>query len=229
MASVEEDQLAKLAAQGNHKALAELLARFEDRVYSVCYRMTRHPDDALDMAQQTMLKVIQNITQFQNNASIGTWIYRIATHESISHLRKQQVRKTMSLDQPASSTQNSPRPANLGSMIVDSRELSADLHVQKMETKRLLREALTQLDTDHRMVLVLRDTQQMNYQQIGEILELPEGTVKSRLFRARLALREKMLQLDPESSAPGSLENHASGNRDRKSSSTTSNTGKAPS
>jgi len=234
MASVEEDKLAKLAAQGNHKALAELLAHFEDRVYSVCYRMTRHPDDALDMAQQTMLKVIQNITKFQGSASISTWIYRIATNESISHLRKQQVRKTTSLDQPASSTQNNARPASLGSMIVDNRELSADLHVQKMETKRLLREALTQLDADHRTVLVLRDTQQMNYQQIGEILELPEGTVKSRLFRARLALREKMLQLDPESpapgsSTPGSLENHASGNRDRKSSSTTSNTGKVPS
>lgn len=196
MASVEEDKLAELAAQGNHKALAQLLERLEDRVYGVCYRMTHHPEDALDLAQQTMLKVIQNIGKFEGHASIGTWVYRIATNESISHLRKQKVRKAASLDQNVLSAQSDGRSASLGTTIIDHREQTPDQHVQKKEAKQILRKAMTQLDEEHRAVLVLRDTQGLDYQQVAQVLDLPMGTVKSRLFRARLALREKILELE---------------------------------
>ena len=202
--SHEEDKLAQLAARGNHHALTELLERFEDRVYSVCYRMTHHPEDALDCAQSTMLKVIQNITKFEGNAAIGTWIYRVAVNQTITHLRKSKIRQTVSLDQQPSRTSQTQRPASLGDNLADPRELSPDQHVQKKETLRLLRQAMKELDPDHRSVLVLRDTQGLDYQQIGEILELPGGTVKSRLFRARLALREKMLELESDTSTSSS-------------------------
>lgn len=198
----DDDKLAQLAARGNHKALTELLGRYEDRVYGVCYRMTHHPDDALDCAQQTMLKIIQNIARFEGSAAIGTWIYRIATNESISHLRKLKVRKTVSLDQPQTQRSDRQRPATMGDNLPDPRELSPDEHVQKKETLALLRKALSLLDADHRSVLVLRDTQQLDYQQIGDILELPVGTVKSRIFRARLALREQMLALEAGNESP---------------------------
>lgn len=194
--SHEEDKLAQLAARGNHHALTELLERYEDRIYSVCYRMTHHPDDALDCAQSTMLKVIQNITKFEGNSAIGTWIYRIAVNQTITHLRKSKIRQTVSLDQTISQSSQTQRPTTLGANLTDTRELSPDQHVQKKETMRLLRQAINELDPDHSSVLVLRDTQGLDYQQIGEILELPPGTVKSRLFRARLALREKMLELE---------------------------------
>jgi RNA polymerase sigma-70 factor (ECF subfamily) len=202
--SHDDDKLAQLACRGNHTALTELLERFEDRVYSVCYRMTHHPDDALDCAQSTMLKIIQNITKFQANAAIGTWIYRIAVNESISHLRKSKVRQAISLDQQISSSAQNQRPATLGANLADTRELSPDQRVQKKETMRLLRQAMKELDPDHSSVLVLRDTQGLDYQQIGEILDLPSGTVKSRLFRARLALREKMLELESDTSTSSS-------------------------
>ena len=196
MASVKEDKLAELAAQGNRKALAELLDRLQDRVYGVCYRMTHHPDDALDLAQQTMLKVIQNIGNFEGHASIGTWVYRIATNESISHLRKRKIRKSASLDQPFASAQSDGNSNPLGTTIIDNREQTPEQHVQMKEAKQILRKAMTLLDEEHRAVLVLRDTQQLDYQQVAQVLDLPMGTVKSRLFRARLALREKILELE---------------------------------
>lgn len=208
--SHEQDKLAQLAARGNHHALTELIEHFEDRIYSVCYRMTHHPDDALDCAQSTMLKIIQNITQFEGNASIGTWIYRIAVNQTITHLRKSKIRKTVSLDQNLSQSSQTPRPSTLGANLTDTRELSPDQHVQKKETMRLLRQAINELDPDHSSVLVLRDTQGLDYQQIGDILELPVGTVKSRLFRARLALREKMLQLEAGSQNLGEMTGNSS-------------------
>lgn len=199
---IDDDKLAQQAARGNHKALTQLLALLQDRVYGVCYRMTHHPDDALDCAQQTMLKVIQNISQFQGQSAISTWVYRIAVNVTISHIRKMKVRQTVSLDQSVGNASSNARPATLGASLKDNRELSPDEHVQKKETMRLLRQAIAMLEPDHRAVLVLRDTQQLDYQQIGEILDLPVGTVKSRLFRARLALRQTMLQLEGHTSDP---------------------------
>ncbi len=198
MMKSDENRQARDAATGDGIALAKLLQAFEHRVYSVCYRMVNHREDALDLAQQTLLKVIEHIQSFQGQSSISTWIIRIAMNVSISHLRKRKIRKASSLDTASNETNTS-----FAGRLVDHREPMPDSNVQQQEEIQQLHVAMEQIDDDFRSVLILRDLQQMDYRQMGEVLNLPPGTVKSRLFRARLALRHEMLKLDsppPESS-----------------------------
>ena len=114
-------------------------------------------------------------------------------NQSISHLRKRRVRRSISLDQPVGRENDSDDQASaLRHQLADTREPAPDLRVQEEEMLARLQQAMANLDDDFRAVLVLRDIEQLDYAQISQTLDIPTGTVKSRLFRARLALRQEM-------------------------------------
>lgn len=222
-----EQQLAQQAAGGDHAALARLLELFERRVYNLCLRMLHHRDDAAEAAQDTLVKVIEHLPSFENRSEIGTWIYRIGMNQCLTRLRQRQNRPTVSLDamggshashasgQPHAPSVAGKHPGAGAGAGVD-RELSPAQRVERDELLGLLQVALARLDEAFRSVLVLRDLEGMDYQQISQVLQLPEGTVKSRLFRARLALRHEMLQLapapgTPPGAAPGSSQGSSQG------------------
>ncbi len=151
-----------------------MLKRYENRVYATCWRITRKHDDALDMAQQTLINAIKNIDDYDGRAQFGTWIYRICTNACISHLRRERVRRAEGPDSMAFSADREPLPDSR----VETNEVNATLH-----------QALDSMDADLRTLLVLRDGQGLDYSEIAHVLSVPVGTVKSRLFRARAALR----------------------------------------
>ena len=190
----DEVELIKAVVHGDQAALGELLDAYQHRVYNVCLRMVGNRDDAAEVSQDALLKVIQHVRQFKGKSHIATWIIRIAMNAAVSHLRKRRLRQTVSLDQV-----DDDQSAPLRQQMSDRREPAPESNVQKKEMVAHLHDALGQIDEQFRSVLVLRDIEQMDYQEIAEVLEIPVGTVKSRLFRARLALRQRMAKLYPSS------------------------------
>lgn len=199
-----EPRVVEAVLRGDRAALGHLLAAHQKAIYNTCLRMLSNRDDAAEAAQEAMLKVIQHVRQFRGGSDIGTWIIRIAMNESISCLRKRKVRQATSLDAEGDGwTGPDHQAASLKETIADHREPSPDSGVQQEEAVKHLQTALSRIDEEFRAVLVLRDIQEMDYQQMADVLEVPVGTVKSRLFRARLALRQEMFRLCPPANAAG--------------------------
>ncbi len=193
-------KLVERAVRGDQAALCQLLQTSQHRLYNVVLRMIGHRDDAAEVTQDTLLKIIEHIGDFKGKSDITTWMTRIAMNAAFSHLRKQRLRRTVSLDHAATDPigrvgrdQLSP----LRDQLTDPREPNPAIRVQQEEQQQQLTAALARLQDDLRAIIVLRDIDQMEYQQIAEVMGIPIGTVKSRLFRARLALRREILQKKP--------------------------------
>lgn len=192
----DESVLIDRARSGNREAMQSLLTSVEQRVYSVCHRMLRNPDDAIEVAQDTMVKAIQNLDHFEGSAKFSTWITRIAMNQAVSRMRRLRVRQAGSLDQDDSRADLRGGGLSLRHFLADAREQTPHERVESSEQIELLRLAISRLDESARSMLVLRDFEEMDYAEIAEVLEIPIGTVKSRLFRARLALRSLMETTD---------------------------------
>lgn len=192
----DESVLIDRARSGNREAMQSLLTSVEQRVYSVCHRMLRNPDDAIEVAQDTMVKAIQNLDRFEGSAKFSTWITRIAMNQAVSRMRRLRVRQAGSLDQDDSRADLRGGGLSLRHFLADAREQTPHERVESSEQIELLRLAISRLDESARSMLVLRDFEEMDYAEIAEVLEIPIGTVKSRLFRARLALRSLMETTD---------------------------------
>ncbi len=195
MPELTDSQLVQQYHDGDTAALGTLLERHQSRVYHTILRMVSHPDDAAEVAQDTMVKVIENIEKFRGDAKFSTWITRIAMNQAVSRLRRRKIRRTTSLD-AAPVGMERENPSSLGANLSDDRELTPDERVEQSENLSLIHQALDRLDEPYRAVLVLRDLNEIDYDQIAETLDIALGTVKSRLFRARLALREELRRLE---------------------------------
>lgn len=185
---------------GDQAALAELLESYQSRVYAICLGMTGNPDHALDLSQDALVKVIQGLPGFAFRSRLSTWITRVVINVCLSDRRKRRLRKAASLS--ASPVRESRHAAggggatSIGANLADSRELPPDQAVQWKEDRERLRSALSRLEPQQRAILILRDGQGFDYVEIASILEIPEGTVKSRLFRSRLALRTELERIE---------------------------------
>ena len=178
------------AQAGDHDARAGLLAEYYPRLWGVCRRTLGSADAADDLAQEVMVRVLRGLDGFGGQSRFSTWAVRIAINACLSHLRKQKVRKTVPLG--AMQGTDAAGSADAGTVRVRSAEPGAAGRVEQDETLRRLEHALSGLDPLFRVILVLRDMQQMEYAEIAAALDIPVGTVKSRLFRARTALRERL-------------------------------------
>lgn len=183
-------------------AWTELLAAHEDRIFATCLRMVRDYEAARDLTQDSMVKVIQGLDSFDNRARFSTWLTRVSMNVCISYMRKRRLRRHASLDAPiggeGAKGAGPGRQSAFSDALESPEEHGAQGRVEQREDREMLLAALDLLDPDHRAVLVLRDAQDLDYQQIGDVLGVPLGTVKSRLFRARAALREAIEKLQAE-------------------------------
>jgi RNA polymerase sigma-70 factor, ECF subfamily len=191
-------ELVGLAKGGDQDAFEALTTRYERRVFSLALRMLRHEQDAEDVTQQTFISVVEHLDGFREESSFATWIMKIATHAALKIIRKRRGLETVSLEQttePANDHDPVPHPE----YIADWRETPEQL-MQRQETRRLIDDALDQLDEKHRLVFILRDVEGLSVYETAEALGLTESNVKVRLLRARLQLRELLTQAfgDPE-------------------------------
>ncbi|HWL94508.1 MAG TPA: sigma-70 family RNA polymerase sigma factor [Phycisphaerae bacterium] len=187
-----EDDAALIVAcrAGEMRAYGLLVRRYQDRVFNLCWRMCGNRDDAEDFTQEAFVKALQSIDRFADRSRFYTWLFRIAVNVVITARRQSGRRRTFSLEGDADSNSDgrsdSYRPA------LASNDPRPEDRAMQSEHQGLVLEALNGLDEGHRTVLVLRDMESLGYDEIADILSVPAGTVKSRIHRARTALRDAL-------------------------------------
>jgi RNA polymerase sigma-70 factor (ECF subfamily) len=183
----EDAVLLERVRGGDREAFGVLVSKYQDQVYNTCWRMCGHAEDARDLAQEAFFRAYQSIGSFHGRSGFYTWLFRIAMNLALSHRRKARYRRAQSLDQsPNCGAEAEPLRDQVADGAAEppaGRAMRAELHEQ-------VERALNTLDPDHRAVIVLRDIEGFDYAEIAQILDVAPGTVKSRLHRARLALRE---------------------------------------
>jgi len=178
------------AREGDRGAFGTLVSLLQDRLYNAVLRMVGHPDDALDVTQEAFTRALASINTFRGESQAYTWIFRIAMNLIISRKRHDNVLKISSMDK-SSGTESDDQMSTLRSRLA-SREPGPQAIAEARERSRRLAAALQKLDAADRAILVMRDIDGMDYEQMAKILDIPLGTLKSRLFRARMALRSRM-------------------------------------
>lgn len=175
---MSDEELIEQTLSGNQDAFAELVTRYQDRLYNVVYHIVNDREDASDIVQETFLQSYTNLSRFRMSSRFYTWIYRIAFNISIGTLR--QKKRKVSMEQIME---------DYGECIAAKGE-SPEHKITREESSKLLWEAINRLPEEYKTPLVLREMEDASYDDIAEILHVPVGTVRSRLHRARIALKE---------------------------------------
>jgi RNA polymerase sigma-70 factor (ECF subfamily) len=165
----DDPTLATLAAAGDRAALEVLLDRHVDRVHAICLRILGNPEDALDASQEALIAIARAITRFDGRSAFTTWLYRVATNAALDELRRRnrRPRPTAELEEAGSPLGSGPEASG------DRIDIDA---------------ALARIPEDFRVAVVLRDLCDLDYAQIADVLNVPPGTVRSRIARGRAAL-----------------------------------------
>jgi RNA polymerase sigma-70 factor (ECF subfamily) len=183
----EDAELVARVQRGESQAYAELVRRYQDRVFNTCWRICGHLEDARDLTQEAFLKAFESLHAFRGDSGFFTWIFRVAVNLSLTHRRNAKRRRTISFDQAAH-----PDGTQAEELVRHARRVEPDDAPSQGELHAAVLRAMQTLDEEQRAVVVLRDIEGFDYHEIGEILRIPAGTVKSRLFRARSALQKAM-------------------------------------
>ena len=184
--SPDERAIIERCKQGDLGAFNELIKRYEKQVYNFAYRLTKNYDDANDIAQEAFLRVFNAIGSFRGDATFSTWLFRITTNAFLDDRKRAKAHPHSSLDEYLELGESS-----VARQIEDPAPLPDSVTEQK-ERQQILEAAINDRPDYQRAMVVLYHSQQKSYEEIAEIMELPIGTVKSRLNRARVALKEKL-------------------------------------
>jgi len=172
-------ELVRRSQKGDREAFGLLVVRYQHRIYNTTLRLLSDPDDAAEVAQEAFLRAFENIRGYKKKSAFSTWLYRIAINCALSRRRKRQVAKEVAFKDLSRAPGNPHLDAPSSSL-------------EEAEKKRLVEEALVSLPANLRSVVVLRDLEGLNYAAISRVLKVNQGTVKSRLHRARNLLREQL-------------------------------------
>ncbi len=188
--SRDDSTLASLAAVGDRAALEVLLDRHVDRVHAICRRVLGDRDDALDASQEALISVARSIHRFDGRAAFTTWLHRIATNAAIDELRRRQRRPT-----PDPLVLDAAAPGTLAHLAPPAGPEAAGDRID-------IDAALARIPDEFRVAVVLRDLCDLDYAQIAAVLDVPAGTVRSRIARGRAALAAELSEtagnrLDP--------------------------------
>jgi RNA polymerase sigma-70 factor, ECF subfamily len=187
MSELERTLLRRLRDR-DERAFRELVDEHRDRVFNITYRMLGNRAEAEDVAQEVFIAVFKTIDQFREESKFSTWLYRVTVNHCknrIKYLARRHDRDKDELDETSQQTNG----AVTG---VPVRAAQPDKALASAQMEKLLQEAIAALDPEQRQVVILRDVEELSIEEICEITDLPDGTVKSRLHRARLVLRKKM-------------------------------------
>lgn len=192
LSQVDDRALAAQAAQGRERAFRELLTRYERPVFSLVYRMVRDRNLAEDLAQEAFIRAFNAIKSYDATYKFSSWIFKIANNHTIDYLRKRKL-DTVSMD--GSPTATNSDEAQRTRIVVEATGERPDEYVESKELGGLIEEAIGQLRPEYRAVILLRHVEGYAYEEIADTLELPLGTVKTYLHRARKELKDLLTPL----------------------------------
>ena len=184
--SVAERLLIARLKERDEQAFGEIVRLYGDKVFSLVYRMIGSRAEAEDIAQEVFITVFKTIDGFRGEAKFSTWLLRIAANQSKNRIKYLARRAT----DPEGLDESTEAAATPHIAPLSGRIEGPDVMIEAAELDGLLQKAIAELDDEQRLLVILRDVEELSYQEIGEITALPEGTIKSRLHRARMAIKE---------------------------------------
>jgi RNA polymerase sigma-70 factor (ECF subfamily) len=185
---VEDRQLIEECLRGRLEAFNELVRRYQDRLFNAVFRFLDNAEDAQDVVQESFVSAWQALGRFKGDAKFFTWIYRIAINHAIDLKRKQKVSHSLEVHLHE---EMQPMDPSSGSR--------PDEAAERGEEAERLKRALNLVSSEHRLVLILKDIDGMKYEEMAEALDVPIGTIRSRLHRAREELREILDRMERQS------------------------------
>ena len=165
-----------------------LIVKYQDRVYNTILKICSNRDDAAELTQDTFVKVLENINSFHGKSSFYTWLFRVAVNHTLNYCKRRFKLSPVSLD--ADNDRFEENKGKLAALLANPDGVDPAVVVQQKELSQIVVNLIGQLRQEYRVVLVLRDIEQMSYAEVAEALQIEPGTVKSRLSRARKRLRE---------------------------------------
>jgi RNA polymerase sigma-70 factor (ECF subfamily) len=164
-----------------------LVEAYQKKIFNLAFRMIGNYDDAGDLAQEALIRVYKSIAGFKAQSSFSTWIYRITTNVCLDEIRKRKNKKVLSLDEEIHVEDGEMQRQ------IESDDPLPEEVFEREELRQIVGDAIASLPEEQRTVLTLRDLQGLSYEEIADILDCPGGTVKSRINRARQALKNALL------------------------------------
>ncbi len=193
--SLSDEKLVELAQADDERAFEELVGRYETKVYSLSIKMLRNPQDAEDVLQDTFLRAYRGLKSFKGNSTFSTWIYRITANSALMKLRKKQL-PTVSIED----ADERDAPINIPDWAPGPVE-----QLLNQETREAMQDAIESLPAEFGQVFVLRDVEGLSNADVAEILDLSVAAVKSRLHRARLKVRNRLMHFFNDSRSRGPM------------------------
>ncbi len=191
--------LLKRSRNGDRGAFGQLVVLYQDRLFNAIVRLVGDRDEAAELTQETFTRSLESLGTFRGESAPYTWLFRIGMNLSISRLRQMQRHRVFSLDRPgagpSSGNGHTDRREDQASALIDRVRQSSpgpSAMLEQRERAEQVVAALGRVEPEYRAVLIMRDVEGFDYQQMAEVLGLPLGTLKSRLFRARIALRDEL-------------------------------------
>lgn len=181
----EDSRHIKAALKGEQTAYRSIMKKYHDQVYNLLYRMVHEKDEVEDLTQEAFIKAFQSLHNFNEEFAFSTWLYKIATNNCIDYIRKKKL-ATFSIDKPIES-----KDSEYTFEIPDS-TYEPDKTMIARQRSKVLEDAINSLPEKYRMVILMRHTEDKDYQEIADELDLPLGTVKAHIFRAREILYKKL-------------------------------------
>jgi RNA polymerase sigma-70 factor, ECF subfamily len=197
-----EQALVRRLRAREESAFNEIVRLYQHKVFNLVFRMLGDRAEAEDLAQDVFVTVFRSVEQFRGESKFSTWLYRVAANHCknrLKYLGRRHQKQTSSYEDAVDAgrdPQGEGDALSSGAMPGGERVARPDELLEGYELEKLVQAAIASLDEEHRLLVVLRDIEELSYEEIVVITGLPEGTVKSRLHRARLALREKLERLE---------------------------------
>ena len=189
LTNLTDEKLVELAVSKDSEAFGEIVRRWERKIFALCFGMLGREDEARDAAQETFIAAYRNISNFRGEAKVSSWLHRIAVNQCLTTKRRTKTRSEEFLDDETGENER---------VFVAPAHRSPARATEQTERLNLVRQAVSSLPTDLRQVIVMKEFEEMTFQEISDTLELPLSTVKSRLYTALRQLRMKLERLPME-------------------------------
>ena len=186
--NLTDEQLVELAVKENSDAFGEIIKRWERKIFALCFGMLGREDEAKDAAQETFIAAYRNISKFRGEAKVSSWLHRIAVNQCLTTKRRAKTRSEDFFNEETNEEQ----------FFVAPTEFSPSSTTEKSERLQFIRQAINSLPPDLRQVVVMKEFEEMTFQEISDTLEIPLSTVKSRLYTALKQLRTKLEKIELE-------------------------------